>query len=227
MNCIVKVNGREAVPVRAIPYVTGWSLSPDLVVRSFAQPIDSFRRLGDLRAHHISPDGSIGEMLPKEWDGIEDALDALSLELKAKNPDNGITRPEWLNSSVHLLPSHCFVWYDEFVREYHAARTKILFVGERQGDADLNFNPRIPPEHWDAVFEGMSCQKEDMEDMPKTTQESNCLYVSDKLAAMQLAASIFWRNADPSDKTTHRDNAEVEKWLIQHGFSPSSAKSAA
>jgi hypothetical protein len=36
MNVLVFINGREAVPVRAIPYVAGRGMSPDVVARSLA-----------------------------------------------------------------------------------------------------------------------------------------------------------------------------------------------
>jgi hypothetical protein len=137
MNCIVEINGREAVPVRAIPYITGWSLSPDRVASGLAQSSPS-KRLSDLRAHHISPDGSIGEMLPKEWDGIEDKLEALHLELEEKNPDCKITRPEWLERSVPLLPSHCFVWRDEFEEKYRSGLEGIFFFWVISGQGPPN-----------------------------------------------------------------------------------------
>ena len=226
MNCIIEIKGREAIPVRAIPYITGWVISPDVVAFSLAQSSD-FSKLGKLMAHHISPDGSIGDMLPKEWDGIEDMLEALSCELTEKNPDNKITRPEWLRCSIPLLPSHCFVWRDEFEKEYYAARERIFFAYEpRQGDADLNFNPRIPPECSDVVFEGIqSIRKKEMLADDKTG--GNYLYISENLAAMQLAAKTFWENADPADKTTHPNNAKVAEWLVKHDFSSTLARSAA
>jgi hypothetical protein len=178
-------------------------------------------------AHHISPDGSIGDMLPKEWDGIEDMLKALDLELEAKNPDNDVMRPEWRSHSIPLLPSHCFVWRDEFENEYRAAQERNIFIDEqRQGDADLNFNPRIPLEHLDVVFEGMPDAAKLKDTQPAIT-ESNSVYVSDKLTAMQLAAKTFWANADPADKSTHSDNAKVSDWLVTHGFSSSQASVAA
>jgi hypothetical protein len=31
MSVVVSINGREAIPVRAIPYVTGWDVSPDML----------------------------------------------------------------------------------------------------------------------------------------------------------------------------------------------------
>jgi hypothetical protein len=220
MNCIVELNGREAIPVRAIPYITGWGLSPDRVASSFAQKDTGFKRLGDLKALHISPDGSIGE-LPKEWDGIEDMLEALHLELEAKNPDHNITCPEWLDRSVPLLPSSCFVWRDAFEEKYHAARGRITFAGnQRPGDADLNFNPRIPPEHVNVVFEGMPGGKSLAADKPIDTPEKALAgaHYSEELNLLIQAADRFWKNADPKESDTHPTNKDVAEWLMEQGM---------
>jgi hypothetical protein len=40
MSVVVSINGREAIPVRAIPYVTGWDVSPDMVAQSLANSSD-------------------------------------------------------------------------------------------------------------------------------------------------------------------------------------------
>jgi hypothetical protein len=170
MNCIVELDGREAIPVRAIPYITGWGLSPDVVASSFAQKDTGFERLGDLRAFHVSPDGSIGDMLPRDWDNIEDELEAFHLKLEAKNPDHRITRPEWFRRSIPLLPPCCFVWRDEFEEKYQSSLQGRFFVSGgkaarldeaedlRPGEREFNYNPRIPPEMIEAVFEGFPGQ---------------------------------------------------------------------
>jgi hypothetical protein len=43
MSVVVSINGREAIPVRAIPYVTGWDVSPDMVAQSLANSSDGVR----------------------------------------------------------------------------------------------------------------------------------------------------------------------------------------
>jgi hypothetical protein len=141
MNCVIEIDGREAVPVRAIPFIAGWLLSPDALASSFAQ--SDFNRLGDLRANHITPDGQVAKMLPKEWDTIEARLLSLSI-----SEQDG----EW---DVSCLPSHCFVWRDEFEESFRRAIEKTEVCDARPGDKELNFDAFIPSESWDAVLEGM------------------------------------------------------------------------
>ena len=36
MKTIVQINNRDAIPIRAIPYVTGWEVSPDKLLLTLA-----------------------------------------------------------------------------------------------------------------------------------------------------------------------------------------------
>lgn len=156
MNCVVCIAGREAVPVRAIPFVTGWqSFTPDAVAEGLAHRLES-GKLEGLTAYHIAGDGSISAMLPKEWDGPARALDALSAKLGEMSGDS---YPAWREQSIPELPSHCFVWRDEFEKNVTDWWQTLHLLGERPGDKELNFTPRIPQSLEDAVFEGMPMGK--------------------------------------------------------------------
>ncbi|MBK6999442.1 MAG: hypothetical protein IPH35_05570 [Rhodoferax sp.] len=44
MNVVIQVNGRDAIPVRAIPYITSWQvLTPDKLADVLANSIFQFR----------------------------------------------------------------------------------------------------------------------------------------------------------------------------------------
>jgi len=151
-DCVVIIAGREALPVRAIPFVTGWqSFSPDAVAEGLAHRLES-GKLEGVTAYHIASDGSISAMLPKEWDGPARALDALSARLDEMEGDS---YPAWREQSILELPSHCFVWRDELEKSVTGWWRVLYIVGERPGDKELNFTPRIPPNLEDAVREGM------------------------------------------------------------------------
>jgi hypothetical protein len=155
MNCVIKIGDREAVPVRAIPFVTGWSISPDVVARGLAG-LDFNRRLKSLRAYHLDLDGNFSPMLSKEWDVVHDGLRALSASLRAGETAEGSSYPDWVRQSIPALPSHCFVWLDEFEpAARHAMNALMSLDEERDDENELNFSPRIPPGLVDAVFEGL------------------------------------------------------------------------
>jgi hypothetical protein len=52
-------------------------------------------------------------------------------------------------------------------------------------------------------------------------------HMSDKLAFMNQAASMFWRNVNRQDRSTHPKNTEVALWLLGKGFSETLADKAA
>lgn len=49
----------------------------------------------------------------------------------------------------------------------------------------------------------------------------------DKLAVLNQAFLKFWSNADPLDRTTHPNNTDIEKWLIERDYSDTLAQKAA
>lgn len=155
MSIVVSIEGRDAIPVRAIPYVTGWKLSPDVLATCLAQSSDWPSHPQSMVGHHVMRDGRIAEMLPKEWDGIVSELQSLSDALHAEEVVEQSSYPEWRKQSISVLPSHCFVWLDTLEAACRLAWSRLTIVNERPGDKDLNLTPYIPPELVDVVFEGL------------------------------------------------------------------------
>lgn len=156
MNVVVLIDGREAIPVRAIPFVTGWWLSPDLVAKSFAHP-DSWRWMGEVAAHKLDGGTISGPLSPQEWDGVESRLQALDATLMDVSDDREQTRPIWLRKSVLLLPAGVFVWKDQFEAYFYRAYSpeRLNWGGEHPGDRELHFSPLIsPPNLRSLVLEG-------------------------------------------------------------------------
>lgn len=154
MEVVVQVKDREAIPVRAIPFVTGWMMSPDMVAAALAFT-DLMKRMKDVFAYHVHPTG-FSKMLPKEWDNVEADLQSLSDKLKATEEIDQESYAEWRSRSVGLLPAGVFVWKDEFERAFSAAYNSahLGLMDERPGDRDLNFTPRIPAGMHRTVLEG-------------------------------------------------------------------------
>lgn len=154
MNVVVVIEGREAIPVRALPYVTGWTMAPDAVAKSLARTA-FFDRLKGVKAYHLSSQG-VAPMLPKEWDGVEADLAILTDKLMATQTIDQENYPAWRRESIPLLPPACFVWRDEFEPAFRRAYSpqRYPMLEEREGDRELNFMPRIPPELAAVVKEG-------------------------------------------------------------------------
>ena len=157
MSIKININGREAIPVRAIPFVTGWSMSPDMVASTLAHT-DLFTRLRGIAAYHFDSNGEFAPMLPKEWDGVEAELQAFSDTLKATEIVDFESYPTWLRQSIPLLPAGVFVWKDEFISAFARAYSneRLAILDERTGDRELNWTPLIPQALREVVVEGFS-----------------------------------------------------------------------
>ncbi len=164
MNVVVLINGREAIPVRAIPYVTGRWMSPDVVAKSLAYT-DSMNRFEGIYAYQLLADGGYSQVLPGDWDVVDDLLQGLDSSLNAMSDDRKLTRPIWLTESTKQLPAGVFLWCDEFEQAFHRSYSPPRFslLDERPGDLTLRFSPLIsPPEMRGVVMEGFEDSAEDL-----------------------------------------------------------------
>lgn len=132
-------------------------MSPDMGASSLAHT-DLVTKLRGIAAYHLAGNDEPAPMLPKEWDGVEAELQALSDTLKANEVVNFESYPTWRYKSILLLPAGVFVWKDEFITAFGRAYSKerMGILNERQGDRTLNLKPLIPHALRDAVVEGFS-----------------------------------------------------------------------
>ncbi|TFZ05041.1 hypothetical protein [Ramlibacter rhizophilus] len=114
------INGRQAVPVRAIPYLTNFDpLCPDLLVLILLDEMPGRRWV--LRANEIGASGEQYQWLPPQWEDVHERLEAERARIardQASSPEGFV---EWKDCSVRVLPPGVFVWRDELERDY--ART--------------------------------------------------------------------------------------------------------
>jgi len=154
----LSVGDREVLPVRAIPYVTGWDISPDEVARSLARKIRGGfpNRLENVVAFHRGQDAQ-NEILPKEWDSIHVRLKSLEAQSRKcfQNDDEGYS--EWRNQSVEELPPGVFDYRDDFERAYQG--TPPLRLEKRLGDDEVNYSPMLIAVVVEMVLEGFDAER--------------------------------------------------------------------
>lgn len=169
----VLIDGREALPVRAIPHVTGWIFHPDKIV--FCLKSSSKTRLpslseephlsknkkriykheagATLTAYHI-PGNEPVQMKPLEWRGVEVQLKGLESELKLKYGEEGrgndIGCAEWERATVPVLPAGAFVWLDDFKKFRHWTFNK----GDSPDATELMLTPCLDADIRAMVMEG-------------------------------------------------------------------------
>jgi hypothetical protein len=138
----VIIGGREALPLRAIPYVTSWSESPDSIVQALVEPpiikVGLDYRIPNKRSlvAYLTLDSERYVALPpRQLKDILVSLNSLTKKLKADERLGAVDENHaiWRIVGTLKLPDNVFVWLDEFQAWYSATRS--LTHGD--GDATL------------------------------------------------------------------------------------------
>lgn len=190
MNVIIEIHGREALPVRALPWMTSWNFGSQEVAELLA---------GDLKwsipvqARYL--DASEVRNYPiARWKNTHTiALE----ELVATS----LMRSEWETAATTALPAGVFVWRDEWEAAYNASPdgpNVLNEVAENIEDKEdvegrtLNFNPCIPDKTiCNLVLEGFILQD--------TVVGS--LFISATKVATSSADNQPWLNVVATDPT--------------------------
>lgn len=219
------IDGREALPVRAIPYATGWRYSPDMVVESLARATAApFEKLRNLVACH-RPAGKPVPVMTIEWNavvvqvkGFEAGLHELRPDIEATDDHVGIAA--WERGAAMKLPAGVFVWLDEFLREREADRKRM------PDDRPVILAPMLDVDTRAAVLEGFEdcprrgpdadramigyadfvaiCQVDDPKNFGGFRVEANGLYVdlpnADATLTPEERATVTWHPTGRYDK---------------------------
>ena len=133
----VLIDGREALPVRAIPFVTDWSLPPHELVDRLARDAQySPKLLRNICAYRLA-DGMETPVPLAEWRNLRDSLQTMSEEIGANFERPARARQEWENRSLALLPPGAFFWLDEFALEWQCNQDSFRKEDDSSWLADL------------------------------------------------------------------------------------------
>lgn len=150
MNVVVLINGREAIPVRAIPLVTGGRLSPDTLVDALI-PVNKFPDPMQLEALRVEEGAQLWSKFDyMQWEGIRDRLERLSKQLNPKKKSRHKTQADWTDGAINLLPDGVFLWREDLERCIQAFDMRDCYE-ER---AVFDFSPHIHCDLRKSVLEG-------------------------------------------------------------------------
>lgn len=215
MNTIIQISGREAIPIRAIPFVTGWLMSPDVVAKLYAHTDSWITKLVEVYAFNLSDDGSYVQTLPKEWDGVIADLESLSNRIKIDESYEGGSYAAWRSDSATLLPPGCFVWKDEFKKVFAKAysKNKLTLIDERLGERELNFSPMVLEKLQTAVMQGFEKYLPNIKSV-ETIEQSLMTIERESLLRLVIGMAMAGYKYDPNsmrNSATAEISADLEK----------------
>lgn len=132
-----KIDGRECLPVRLLPYLTSWRpLTPDVIAKLFSRR-DPLRTWA-ASTFHLGGDDKNHELLPREWDNVDDSIAILEEGLIRQEAFDLQNYPEWRRLSVETLPAAVFVWRDEFEADYERTFSRQSYPSSRPGAREIS-----------------------------------------------------------------------------------------
>lgn len=163
MNLVVTINGRDAVPVRALCFVDDLKrLSPDLVAQAAAGE-DHYEGTWRLPTYHLS-EGRTTELKASQWAYCCRRLKSISSRLKStwRGADSWDL---WRSEATPVLPAGVFVWLDEFrewygrTRPWKVKKAPLLLAhpeGDEHHDSALKEVLESMERPWDVVGDDLS-----------------------------------------------------------------------
>ena len=148
VKVIVDIGGREAIPVRAIPWLTARKrMSADVVADVLSGSYKVGAMVG-LVAYRVEGTNVVAVEI-QHWKNA--ARDLGVLRISSRNahgnkdtPDSHeLEHSDWRAQAISLLPAGVFVWKDEFENSYEGTYGPYQRL---KNEAALNFTPLIPNE---------------------------------------------------------------------------------
>lgn len=141
---IITLQGKEIVPVRAIPFVAG-NLTPLSVAKLLADPELQ------LIAHVLNSNGASSAMRPNDWNRVVTDLHSLAATGNLTSTHEQLER----------LPASTFVFWEDLWRTYEncylphrRALTPDNYLPAELANFELHRNANMPKEIVDFVFDG-------------------------------------------------------------------------
>lgn len=171
MEVIIQIEGRDAIPVRAIPLLTYWqTMTPDALALAL-EGDEHYCRFENMQAYSFDD----GRVLPAGFwtNNVVRPLRASSDTIKVHEISHEAGLQEFRNESLQKLPAGVYVWRDEFTEAHQRHYSKItlpLYVegndvcltdaevakltAAHQERITLDFSPFIDPSMHALVMQG-------------------------------------------------------------------------
>lgn len=161
MQVTLDIDGRKALPLRAIPYVTSWNEAPDSIVSVLAAPktikpgqnLEIRNKHNELFAYQMDAQGNFAQVPSSQWENWIVTFASLTKKLRANEREaaENENHASWRINAVLKLPDNVFVWLDEFQPWYSYTRSLKNPIPDHDDDPEreddtLCLTPIFPPE---------------------------------------------------------------------------------
>jgi hypothetical protein len=233
MNVVLTIDGRKAIPVRALPYVANMAETPDSLARACAEP--HYDELGKnltvrnryaLHSYGLDDDG-FHLVPPAAYQPILVDLDCLTKKLKDAERIEFENRATWRREAVLLLPAGVFVWLDEFQKWFALTRPLDLdrvptpdddeITELRYESGEVNLAPLIPQDLYSQVMSGF----EQIAAVPMVTADWNKRTGGPRVRLWEAVALSM--GIDPG-LVSHQAGSGWDGWEVSNEPSRSVAK---
>jgi hypothetical protein len=147
MNVVVEIQVREALPVWTIPQVTGWALSPDMLLARLIKPDYAPGNRFPI-AFNLGKQGQAVPIDPAQWVNIDNLISKLGNDLKASNLPSYDRCKAWKDRTIKVFwdDEPGYVWLDEFLVWYERFITSEYVSGKAVHPSPY-LSPSLPKEH--------------------------------------------------------------------------------
>lgn len=246
MNVVVLIEGREAIPVRAIPLLANWRfMSPDTVAHVLAGTKDcNVSLLGDLQSNHIL-NGKV-ELMDRDWwtQFPLRELRTLSDKIETDEVSHEAGYSDWRKQSLKELPAGAFVWKDDYQKLHdkcwnysnqtiHGGLEHLNSESEAQ-EADENVGaqsetqPKWTAEEWAEHIRVKEFAKESLEALERWREPRYSPFMLPELCEIVMEG---FKQATPAEHQSaqnlldERDQliADINRWEAKDESKPSEA----
>lgn len=133
MDVVFSIQGRKALPVWVLPFVTSWELSPDALVAGLVNPRNNPSNTFPA-AFKLN---TLSETIPlpsEQWKTTKIQINSLDEQLRNDGKPTIQSLAKWRTDAIHILQRYkAFVWLDEFQKWFdktHYANKLFDLVGE-------------------------------------------------------------------------------------------------
>lgn len=156
MNVVIQILGRDAIPVRALPWLTDWWFCAEKVSEALAQDKENYPDFLNVHAYRFK--GDVVELVPgREWRNV------VSYHIQ-NIIDKHLPNDQWRCEASAAMPAGAFVWRDQWEQAYNSpidgvnylALDEDLDAAQKREDQALNLCAMVPPEFEHLVEEGFA-----------------------------------------------------------------------